>query len=312
MQLRLRSRLYLRSLLVAPLLVVALAASSRAQEKAVLPMIGKDIEYFARDIWSVWTSPFDAHGRDLLAGLYVLGIGVAISPVDDEVDRWAARSQGEWFFDAVEEFRKDGSLYGGGALAPVAGGIYLIGVITKKQGMRDAITGCGATWLSNNILRRQVLYRFIGRERPDPTRGEDPRWPAAEPGDQYKIQWNGFEGAEWGMRSFPGGHIANIMGCASFFNHRFKWGVAEPVLYGIAGAVLLARIADRAHWLSDQWVGTVFGFAVGKEVAHQQLRRKARRDAMAGSGSIAPSGMRDGLFVTRYGDATRIGWQKTF
>jgi hypothetical protein len=312
---QLRSRSHVRAVVVAVALLFSAAGPAIAQ-KAVLPMIGKDIEHAARDIWAVWTSPFDAHGRDILTGIMVLGAGVAMSPADDNVDRWAVRNRDLWLFDAVKEFRVGGDLYGGGNLAPVAGGIYIAGVIAKSQGVRDAVTGCGATWLANNVLRRQILYRFIGRERPDSTRSRDVNWPAARPGDQYNIQLNDFDGAPWGMHSFPGGHIANIMGCASFFSNRFHWGFAEPVLYAVAGAVLIARTADRAHWLSDHWVGTVFGYAVGKEVAHQQLRRQARREAAAAGGtggaSAAVPAPNDGLFVTRTAEDVRVGWRVRF
>jgi hypothetical protein len=311
MHLRSHWRSQSRTLLLAGVLLVGAGLPAAAQ-KAVPAMIGKDIEHAARDIWAIWTSPFDADPRDLLAGLFLLGVGVAISPVDDDVDRWAARNQGEWYFDAVKELRKDGVLYGGGNLAPVAGAAYVVGIITKKQGMRDAVFGCGATWLSNNVLRHQILYRFIGRERPDSTRGRDPNWPAANPGDQYNIQLNDFEGAPWGMHSFPGGHIANILGCASFFNHRFKWGFAEPLLYGVAGAVWVARTADRAHWTSDEWVGSVFGFAIGREIAHQQLRRKAARDATAAGSSGAALSPRDGLYFVKGAEDVKVGWQFRF
>jgi hypothetical protein len=288
------------------------AGSGAAAQKAVPAMIGKDIEHFGRDIWAVWTAPFDADGRDLLAGLMVLGIGVAISPIDDDVDRWAVRNKDSWAFNAVEPFRKGGDLYGGGVLAPVAGAAYVVGIITKNQSVRDAITGCGATWLSNNIIRRQLVYRLVNRERPDSTRGNDPNWPAAEPGDQYNIKLSGFEEDPWGMESFPGGHIANILGCASFFNHRYKWGYLEPVLWTVAGAVFVARTADRAHWMSDQWVGSVFGFAVGKEIAHRQLRRKAARDATAGGTGASLTAPRDGLYFVKNPDDVRVGWQFRF
>src|SRR5688572_31481087 len=42
-----------------------------------------------------------------------------------------------------------------------------------------------------------------------------------------------------------------------FRSNRFKMGFVEPVLYAFAGAIWIARTADRAHWTSDQWLGTV-------------------------------------------------------
>jgi hypothetical protein len=300
MELRSRWRSHSRTLLLAGVLLVG-AGSQAAAQKAVPAMIGKDVEHFGRDIWAIWTSPFD-----------VLGVGAAISPIDDDVDRFAVRNKDSWLFNAVEPFRKDGDLYGGGVLAPVAGAAYVVGIITKNQSVRDAITGCAATWLSNNVIRRQLLYRFVNRERPDSTRGNDPNWRAAEPGDQYNIKLSGFEEDPWGMASFPGGHIANILGCASFFNHRYKWGYIEPVLWSVAGAVFVARTADRAHWMSDQWVGSVFGFAVGKEIAHRQLRRKAARDATAAGAGASLTAPRDGLYFVKSPDDVRVGWQFRF
>jgi hypothetical protein len=308
MKLRSHWRSHSRSLLLGGALLISTAWPAIAQ-KSVPGMIGKDIEHGARDIWAVWTAPFDAHPRDLLSGLWILGSAVAISPIDDDVDRWAVRNANSSFFDALEPFRKDGALYGGGRLAPVAGAVYVAGIITKKQGLRDAITGCGATWLSNNVLRRQVLYRLVGRERPDPSRGENPP-PAAVPGDQYEFDIP--NDRDWGWNSFPGGHIANIMGCASFFNNRFDLGFVEPVLYAFTGAIWVARTADRAHWTSDQLLGTVFGYAVGREVAHRQLRREAARAAAVANGSATLTAPTDGLYLVRTAEAVRVGWQLRF
>ena len=310
MELRSRWRCQAHWIKVTCLLVAVAAPPAAAQEKSVPGMIGKDIEHAARDIWAIWTAPFDAHPRDLLAGLMIVGAGTAISPIDDDVDRWVVRNANSSFFDALEPFRKDGVLYGGGRLAPVAGGVYVVGIITKNQKLRDAITGCGATWLSNNVLRRQVLYRLVGRERPDPSRGENPP-PAADPGDQYRFDIPNDGG--WGWNSFPGGHIANIMGCASFFNNRYHLGFVEPVLYAVVGAIWMARTADRAHWTSDQLIGTVFGYAVGREIALRQLRREAARAAAAtAAGAAAVPAATDGLYFVRTRDAVRVGWQLRF
>lgn len=309
MKLRSHWRSRSRSLLLAYLLLVA-AAWPAAAQKSVLGMIGKDIEHAGRDIWAVWTSPFDADPRDVLAGLFVLGAGVAISPADDDVDRWAVRNANSSLVDVLEPFRKDGVLYGGGRLAPVAGALYVTGIIVKNQKLRDGITGCGATWLSNNIVRHQVLYRLVGRERPDPSRGDNPP-PPAEPGDQYEFDIP--NRSDWGWNSFPGGHIANIMGCASFFNNRYHFGLVEPVLYAFTGAIWLARTFDRAHWTSDQLVGTVFGYAIGREIARRQLRREAERAAATAAGGAATLPVpTEGLYFVRTGEAMRVGWQLRF
>jgi membrane-associated phospholipid phosphatase len=302
-------RSYLRSLSFSGALLVCSAWPVLAQ-KSVFGMIGKDLENAGRDVLAVWTSPFDARPNDYLSTVFLIGSAVAISPIDDDVDRWAVRNANSSLFDALEPFRKGGSLYGGGRLVPAVGALYVAGIITKKQGLRDAVTGCGATWASNHVFRRYVLYQLVGRERPDPTRGENPP-PAAEPGEQYRFDIP--NDGDWGWNSFPGGHIANIAGCASFFNNRFKMGFVEPVLYAVAGAIWIARTADRAHWQSDQLLGTVMGYAIGKEVAHRQLKREAARAAATANGtSGAATSPADGLYYVKRGDVVRLGWQLSF
>jgi hypothetical protein len=103
------------------------------------------------------------------------------------------------------------------------------------------------------------------------------------------------------------------MGCASFFNNRFDLGFVEPLLYAFTGAIWLARTADRAHWTSDQLLGTVFGYAVGREVAHRQLKREAERAATAaagGSATLTPP--KEGLYLVKTGETVRVGWQLRF
>jgi len=293
------------------LVVVASIARPAAAQKSVLGMIGKDIEHTGRDIFAVWTSPFDGSPRDYASALFLIGSAVAISPIDDDVDRWAARNGNSSARDFLEPFRKGGALYGGGRAVPAVAALYVAGIVTKKQGLRDAVTGCGATWAANHVFRRYVLYQLIGRERPDPTRGENPP-PPAQPGDQYRFDIP--NGGDWGWNSTPGGHIANIAGCASFFNNRYKLGFVEPVLYGFAGAIWLARTVDRAHWTSDNWLGAVMGYAIGREVAHRQLKREADRKAAIANGSVGATLLppSDGPYIVRGQDGMRFGWEFRF
>src|SRR3712207_4794114 len=115
MELRSHRRSRLHSLLLAGLFLVS-AAWPAAAQKSVLGMIGKDIEHAGRDIGAVWLSPFDASARDVLAGIFVVGLGAAVSPADDDIDRWAVRNGDSRAFDLLEPVRKGGFLYSGGAL----------------------------------------------------------------------------------------------------------------------------------------------------------------------------------------------------
>lgn len=276
-------------------------------------MLADDLRHAGGDVWAVIISPVNGSSRDWLTAGGVLAAGAAISPFDDEVDRWAVRDSSSRFFAALKPFRKGGAFFQGNRLVPVAAGVLIAGYATGNQDLRDGVFGCAAAWGANNQLRHQLLYRFINRRRPDPYKDDELDTPPAQHGDQYDFALSTGD-TSWGHNSFPGGHVANLATCSSFLNHRFNMGAAEPVLYALAAAVGVGRIADRAHWMSDQVVGTVFGYAIGREVALRQRRRveRARQEGTAVVTEI-PRTSRQGFYIIRDPErGTGLGWQRSF
>src|SRR5438477_33722 len=82
----------------------------------------------------------------------------------------------------------------------------------------DVLWGCVASYASESVVRTQVMYRLIGRERPDSIRSAHVLIPTRQ-GDQYKFDFP--VGNAWGKHSLPAGHVANVTACASFLSHRF-------------------------------------------------------------------------------------------
>ena len=155
-----------------------------------------------------------------------------------------------------------GVAYTGKFVVPPVAALYVVGIAMKNQGMRDAVMGCAASWLSESAVRKST-YLLVSRQRPDTSPNNPNKW--SVPGD-----WE-----NWQLHSFPAGHFANVMACASFWNNRFELGFAEPVIYAVAGAVGIGRIADAGHWTSDTVLGGILGYAIGREVAR---RSQARHD----------------------------------
>jgi membrane-associated phospholipid phosphatase len=204
-------------------------------------------------------------------------------------------------------------LYGGNSMVPVAGAVLIAGYITKDQNIRDGIFGCAASYAANSQLRHQIFYRFINRRRPVPGKDGGDTIPPAQHGDQYDISIS-MRDSSWGNNSFPGGHVANIMACATSLSTRFDLGAGEPLLYGFAAAVGVGRIIDRGHWASDQLVGVVFAYAIGREVAMRQRKRleRSREEGVAVLTEI-PRSARPGFYIIR--DESRgigLGWQRNF
>ena len=244
-------------------------------------MAGRDLRTAYGDAIAVWRGPATIGARDWLAAGGVLAATAALSPLDDDVDRWLVRHERSRLLLPGRPFREDESpllsrLATAHFTLPLSGVAYVAGVASKSPQLRDGALGCAAAQHGNSIARH-VLYKVVARKRP-----------RAAGGDQYQF---GVPGREWEWQSFIGGHAANAMSCASFLGARFRLGAGEPMLYVAAGAIGLSRLVDRRHWMTDVILGEAFGYAVGRTVARRSL---ARRSAPPPSGgeplpALAPS-----------------------
>lgn len=289
-------------------LAVAWGAGIAGAQPRPIKNIGNDIQYFVQGVGWVWTSPVRGDQRGWLV-VAATGAAFALAlPLDEPLDEWVLKDTTRALFRALKPFRKGGDFYGGSFMGPIAIGAYAVGVAFDKPEVRDAIVGCGASWFANSYGRKNTVYRLAGRARPSAERGN---WTWLGPNYRDKVPNQEGNDSTWHYRSFPGGHISNVTACASFFSNRYEWGYVEPALFGLALAVGVGRIPDRAHWLSDQIVGAVFGYAVGKAVADRQLSRKAKR--LARDQGAATAGQQSShLIANPHEDAFRIGWQVRF
>lgn len=258
-----------RASAIAALLLAAATGSGAAQENR---SVGYDAEHFFRDIAYVWTAPLHAHGEDLEGVALTAGLVGGALLIDQAVMDWIRAHPDALPVRFLGLVREDspGNLAGRTfVLVPTSVALYLIGLIADSHALRDAGAGCLASNVSTT-LSRFTLSNLIGRLRPSYERGP------------FVIEPLAF--GDWPMRSFPGGHAANIMTCVSYWNHRFDMGVAEPLLWTLAGTVGMARVADEAHWLSDTLFGMAYGLAVGKTVA-ARMRNRAEERALDAAGA---------------------------
>jgi hypothetical protein len=259
--------------------LVAEAAPAQERPKRTF---GRDLDWMADDIVFVWTAPFHLRARDLEGIAVVTGATAGAMAVDQRVTDWVRDNPRSLPVRVLGPFREHSplNLYGRTPLlVPVSVALYAAGVALDDDDLRDAGVGC-ATSNAATTLSRYVLTNLIGRARPQENRGAFAFEPLAF--------------GDWGMRSFFGGHAANAVTCSAFWSERFELGVAEPLLYGFAGAVSFARVADDAHWLSDTVLGIAWGYAIGKAVAARFGRRAGARAAQ----TYAPARVYVGWSVT--------------
>jgi hypothetical protein len=283
--------------------LVVIAAPTQAQSR--WENLEKNVKNSLGDAWDVWTSPLRGGSSDWLAAGAVVAGSAAISPLDDNVDRWARDHRDDDAFNVLDPLRPGGWAFSGKTITPVAIGALALAVATNNQRLEEGIFGCATSYGASSVVRTLVFYPLVARTRPDPDRNNGP---AAQDGDQYHF---GFPGSsEWGEHSLPGGHLANITACVTFLTSRYHLGrVVEPVLWAVVGGVATARTLDRAHWLSDETLGFFFGYAVGRQVALRSSRREEKRTASLDD--RRPE--RGWSFVLAPGvNGTRVGWQLTY
>jgi membrane-associated phospholipid phosphatase len=284
--------------------VWAVCSSSPAHGQSVVQSLGNHLRYAAGDIWGVWTSPLRGSQKDWLIALGVVAGSAALSPLDDNVDRWLVRNEDLALWDPLTEVREGGIAFSGKTITPVALGALAIALATNNQRVQEGLFGCLAAYASTSIARNFVFYPLVARTRPDSSRGE-PDSPPAKQGDQYEFDFPG--SSEWGRHSFPAGHVANIAACASFLGNRFSMGIVEPVVYVVAGGVGVGRMVDRRHWLSDTVLGILFGYAAGKEVALRSSRREQRGSTPQVTGQAS-----SGFSLSPSSRGVTLSWRKTF
>ena len=291
-----RARNVLAGLLLTPALLPA---------QSVGKMLGDDFKNFGGDVWAVWTSPFRASPQAwLTTGLMIAG-SAAISPLDDDVDRWMVRNESNSAWSSIKALREGGEFFSGKYITPAAGVALVYSLATKDKKIQEGLFGCAASYVSGSVVRNFVLYNLVGRERPDSARDEAIESPPAAQGDQYNFTFPGKK--EWGMHSMPAGHAANIMACATFLNTRFDMGLVEPTLYLVTAGIGVGRLVDRRHWTSDTFIGMAFGYAIGREVAKRSL---ARANSGTAGGAAAAALSRAYFNPTKNG--ITVGWKTTF
>jgi len=146
------------------------------------------------------------------------------------------------------------------SLVPIAGGLFLGGVLSGQSKLRD--TGyLGAEALLDCLVVSEVLKTATGRQRP----------------------LEGDEGGHFlhGSDGFPSGHTIESFALASVIAHQYHDKKAVVVLaYGLATAIGASRFSSRRHFASDIVAGGAMGWFIGRYVSERH-REGARSKVKA-------------------------------
>src|SRR5262249_16078651 len=121
----------------ATLVALACAAANRMDAQSIGQMVVDHVRYSTGDAWDVGTAPFRRDGRGWLTAAGAVRLAAVVSPLDDDVDRWAVRHRddGTWHF--LRPFREGGDAFSGRTVAPFAVGALGVALIMKNDAMLE-------------------------------------------------------------------------------------------------------------------------------------------------------------------------------
>jgi len=213
--------------------------------------------YFTDGI-AIAKAPFHWDKKEWIIAGSSLAAASLIYIFDDDIRGVFQRSRSSFTDNLSVNFIEP---FGSGKFSvPLLGLLYLYGEIDHNPKSKlVALNGVKTFVLSAAFVT--VLKQIAKRHRPYQDFGANPRL------------WEGpFGDSEY--TSFPSGHTLVSFALASYISSAYKdklWvGIAS---YSIAGWVGLSRINDDKHWGSDVFVGAVLGYAIGKCVFNNSLKK---------------------------------------
>ncbi|MEI6455108.1 MAG: phosphatase PAP2 family protein [bacterium] len=143
---------------------------------------------------------------------------------------------------------------------PALGILYGVGAIIKDDKARyTALKGFEAYVFG--FVTSQILKQLTHRHRPYQ---DTPPNPYAWDGPFMPIS----------NSSFPSGHSTVVFAVATVVATSYSKTIWVPILcYTLAGLSAASRVYQNQHWFSDVFVGSVLGFAIGRTIMNNQIKK---------------------------------------
>jgi membrane-associated phospholipid phosphatase len=207
------------------------------------------------DAKSLVTAPARFDTKDWLIAGTVIGAGVGMMMIDEEIQGWVQDNKND-----ASQAVSDGARVVGDPFLMISA-VFATYYFAKKTDnlrlRRSSLLALEALAIAQVI--NVPLKALAGRDRPKKT------------DDAFAFSGPTFS---LGPSSFVSGHTIAAFGIASIFalEYREKPWVAF-VSYGLATAVGMQRVHDDHHWASDVFLGAAIGTAVGYLVYRNAEKR---------------------------------------
>ncbi|MFZ0640188.1 MAG: capsule assembly Wzi family protein [Candidatus Acidiferrales bacterium] len=196
-------------------------------------------KHFLLDQKAMWTSPLHMSVPEATWLVPVAGFTAGLFATDSDFMRQLSHNPSTLTrYDHI-------SNYGLGAMGGVAGGAYVLGLITHNEHERETGFLSGEAAVDSLVATEAIAY-MTRRERPlvDNANGQF---------------WRGGD-------SFPSDHSAAAWSIAGIVAHEYPSPLVKLFSYGAATAISISRIKAEKHFPSDVVVGSAIGWLVSQYV----------------------------------------------
>lgn len=214
----------------------------------------RQVRHVLSDFWQITTSPLRFELGDWLMVGSALAVSGAIYTFDEDIAVGIERNRRDptyrFFADIGHDVESMG-IIPHMDVACLSG--YALGSLLHVEPMKQASVEIFESLLIAATYKN-IFRDLVGRYRPRNDRGSHSFKP--------------FSG-----KSFPSGHTSNAFQVAAIISHQADFLPVSIAIYSLAGLVGLQRLDDRAHWMSDIFVGAVYGIVVARTIIKLNEKR---------------------------------------
>lgn len=252
--------------------LLALVGPARAGERAgssagIPARAAHALRSFASDAWYVACSPARLPRAGVVKPLAIVGVGVALYAVDQEITDGFHRSHENDFYRVPVDVGEglEGLGYPGRTFPYYIGGTVVGMAFGLEPVQQVGLEILETQFISGGI--RNLATLLIGRRREH--EGFGPR----------KFEFDG-------GTSFPSGHTSSAFQIATILSEHVDRAPATAVLYAAALAVCMQRVDSRSHWPSDVYFSAIEGTLTARTVVR---RNRGRREGETRAVLVMPA-----------------------
>ena len=213
---------------------------------------------FGDDFIDVIASPKNWKGGDFLSLSAVLGAGLLLYSVDQDIQQWAQDHRSS---SSEDIFKTVGQLGNGIVLMGLMTALYVSGEVSDNNSLRVTALLSLESWLTTGIIVRG-LKSVVGRARP---------WTGESSHSFHPFSTRSR------FASFPSGHASSAFAVATVIADQSKKVYIDILAYSLATMAAFSRVHLDKHWASDILVGSAIGYFVAKKISALDRNRDSKK-----------------------------------